>query len=153
MGLRRKTWVIRSCVSLIALLLLCFSQVAVGQKQSQSISHIFRSMELQGLDTRQPLLYGYFFYDKDTLNLKSLEHALLQEAYKLVRLDAVSDTEYILHVEKVEVHSPQSLTEREQDLRKLAMQHNVRLYDGWDVGNVDPKKALITEAQFTSAIN
>jgi tetratricopeptide (TPR) repeat protein len=110
-------------------------------------------MELQGVDTRQPLLYGYFFYDKDTSHLKSLEFALLHDAYKLVRLDAVSDTEYILHVEKVEVHTPQSLEVRERQLRSIATQYKVRLYDGWDVGNIDPKKPLITEEQFTTAVN
>lgn len=145
-------WFTANRLAIIAAFLLCCSGEAKGQKQS-SIEGVFRSMELQGLDTRQPLLYGYFFYDKDTSHLKSLKLALLHDAYKLVRLEPVSDTEYILHVEKIEVHTPQSLAVREQELRRTAAQYNVRLYDGWDVGNVDPKKPLITEAQFTTAIS
>jgi len=109
--------------------------------QASSIS-IFEKMKQGGVDTNQPLLYGFFFFDDDEKKLEPLKEQLLTEGYTFVRMEATEKAGYILHVEKIEVHTPQSLLEREKYLFKLAEKHHVELYDGWDVGNPDPTKPL-----------
>jgi hypothetical protein len=54
MNSRRRMWLKGNCITLVAVLLLCFPGDARGQKHA-TIEGLFRSMELQGVDTRQPL--------------------------------------------------------------------------------------------------
>ena len=42
-----------------------------------------------------------------------------------------------LHVEKTEVHTPDSLHERNQALYRFAEEHGLDAYDGMDVGAID----------------
>ena len=101
-------------------------------------------MELQGVDTKKTLLYGYFFYDKDKSKLENLKNELLKDNYKLVRLEMTEKKVFILHVEKVEIHTRASLLDRENQLEKLSKKFKIVTYDGWDVGNAEPTKPLVT---------
>lgn len=127
--------------------LLCVTSCAPVQDDEKQahIDTIFDEMELQGVDTKKPLLYGYYFYDQDQSTLEKLKDELLKDKYKLVRLEKTEDQEFILHVEKVEIHSRASLLERENQLEKLSKTFQVASYDGWDVGNPDPTKPLISK--------
>jgi tetratricopeptide (TPR) repeat protein len=109
-------------------------------------------MELQGVDTKRPLLYGYFFYDKEQSKLEKVKKELVQTDYKLVRLEMTEEQEYILHVEKIETHSRTSLLGREDQLDKLANKYKVT-YDGWDVGNADPTKPLVSVDNFATSLD
>jgi tetratricopeptide (TPR) repeat protein len=120
------------------------SRAQVKERQS-NINSIFDKMELQGVDTKKPLLYGYFFYDRDKLKLEKLKDELVKDNYKLVRLELTEKQEFILHVEKIEIHSRASLLERENQLDKLSISFKVATYDGWDVGNADPTKPLVSQ--------
>lgn len=135
-------------------ILVNFVSCSTGQdKEKQAnINSIFDKMELQGVDTKKPLLFGYFFYDKDQSKLEKLKDELLKENYQLVRLEKTEKPAFILHVEKVEIHSRSSLLERETQLNKLAKKFQVELYDGWDVGNADPTKALVTNDNFEKSL-
>ena len=97
------------------------------------------------MDTKKPLLYGYFFYDQDQSKLAELKDELLKDNYKLVRLEKAEDQEFVLQVEKVEIHSRASLLERENQLEQLSKTFQVASYDGWDVGNPDPTKPLVSK--------
>lgn len=125
--------------------LLCITRCSTVQdnERQTNINSIFDQMELQGVDTKKPLLYGYFFYDQDQSKLAELKDELLKDNYKLVRLEKAEDQEFILHVEKLEIHSRASLLEREIQLDQLAKTFQVASYDGWDVGNPDPTKPLV----------
>ncbi len=127
--------------------LLSFVSCSTAQdKERQSnINSIFDKMELQGVDTKKPLLYGYFFYDREKLKLEKLKDELVKDNYKLVRLELTEKQEFILHVEKVEIHSRASLFKRENQLDKLSKTFKVGTYDGWDVGNADPTKPLVSQ--------
>lgn len=109
------------------------------------IDTIFDEMELQGVDIKKPLLYGYYFYDKDQSKLEKLKDELLKDKYRLVRLEKAEDQEFLLQVEKVEIHSRASLLERENQLEQLSKTFQVASYDGWDVGNPDPTKPLVSK--------
>ena len=119
------------------------SPVQDNERQT-NINSIFDKMELQGVDTKKPLLYGFYFYDQDQSKLEKLKDELLKGKYKLVRLEKAEDQEFVLQVEKVEIHSRASLLERENQLEQLAKTFQVASYDGWDVGNPDPTKPLVS---------
>jgi acetamidase/formamidase len=44
--------------------------------------------------------------------------------------------EYLLHIDKVETHTPESLAERNVEFQKLATEHEIGSYDGWEFGEV-----------------
>jgi hypothetical protein len=107
----------RKIIAVFFALLSITSCAPVQDNERQTnINSIFDQMELQGVDTKKPLLYGYFFYDQDQSKLAELKDELLKDKYKLVRLEKAEDQEFILHVEKVEIHSRASLLEREIEL-------------------------------------
>lgn len=142
-------------VFLFLFILLNFSSCLTAQQKERqaNINSIFDKMELAGVDVTKPLLYGYFFYDKDKSKLEKFKDELLKEHYKLVRLEMTERKDYILHVEKVEVHSRVSLLEREQQLDKLSKTFHIAIYDGWDVGNADPTKPLVSSDNFSKSLD
>jgi len=57
--------------------------------------------------------------------------------YRIVDLHSAEDgATHVLHVERVERHSPRSLDRRNQELDALAESSGVASYDGMDVGPV-----------------
>jgi tetratricopeptide (TPR) repeat protein len=126
--------------------------IAQDKNREADINSIFDKMELQGVDTKKPLLYGYFFYDKEKSKLDRVKEELVQANYKVIRFEMTEKQEYILHVEKIETHSRISLLERENQLDKLAKKYEVT-YDGWDVGNADPTKPLVSTDTFAKSLD
>lgn len=139
----------------LIIILINFASCSLAQDKEReaNINSIFDKMELQGVDTKKPLLYGYFFYDNDKLKLEKLKDELVKDKYKLVRLEKIEKQEFILHVEKVEIHSRASLLERENQLDKLSKTFQVAKYDGWDVGNADATKPLISKDSFDKSLD
>lgn len=119
----------------------------------ERIRHLFERMEAQGVDLTKPHLYGYFFFDKERRGLERLSEELLKDGYKLVNLEQIEESRFRLHIEKVETHTPESLYERGLVLTKIASKYSIDVYDGWDVGNVDPSKALVTNEAFRAFVN
>lgn len=136
-----------------ALLSITSCSTLQDNERQANINSIFDKMELQGIDLQQPLLYGYFFYDKDKSKLEKLKDKLLKDNYKLVRLEKTEEQEFVLHVEKVEIHSRASLLERENQLDQLSKTFQVATYDGWDVGNADPTKPLLSDDSFKKSMD
>jgi Regulator of ribonuclease activity B len=84
-----------------------------------------------------PMLWGYFFFDPSEARLRPLRDRLVGEGYRFVDLGPTDEGHlYRLHVERVEIHSPQSLYERNAVLEELADEFEVERYDGMDVGPV-----------------
>lgn len=136
----------RKIIALFFALLSIMSCSSLQDNEKQEhIDTIFDEMELQGVDIKKPLLYGYYFYDQDQSKLEKLKNELLKDQYKLVRLEKAENQEFLLQVEKVEIHSRASLLERENQLEQLSKTFQVASYDGWDVGNPDPTKPLVSK--------
>jgi hypothetical protein len=53
-----------------------------------------------------------------------------------------SSGKYMLHVERVEIHRPDTLAKRNVAVSQLAPQWEVRAYDGWDAGQVEAVAAI-----------
>lgn len=91
-------------------------------------------------DLTKPLLWGYFFTDKSKEKLKASGSLLEKQGYRFVDIYQAKDENnkvldyWWLHVEKVEVHTADSLYERNMSFYKFADQQALKSYDGMDVG-------------------
>jgi tetratricopeptide (TPR) repeat protein len=118
-----------------------------------NIDEIFTKMELQGIKTNSEMLYGYFFYGKNKKQLEKLGKALQKEDYQIVRLDEVTeDKTNILHIEKIEIQSRETLRNKKKKFKILAEKYNVE-YDGWDVGSKNPKEPITSQNKFIEYLN
>lgn len=102
-----------------------FSDIAAGSKWDMS----------------KPMLWGYFFTDASAEKLGVVTEVLKQAGYRFVdifepELDEGEEPYFFLHIEMEEVHSPQSLHERNAHLYALADRYELRSYDGMDVGPI-----------------
>ncbi len=90
-------------------------------------------------DMKSEMLWGYFFTDDNVEKLEACSERLTELGYHVVEIaegDEVDDP-WTLHVEKIEVHSPETLDRRNQELAALAEEMGLSSYDGMDVGPVD----------------
>jgi hypothetical protein len=98
------------------------------------IESIFQQMETQSKwNTKAKLLWGYFFFDADKAKLQKLSAQLANEGYREVEL-FFNDHTYTLHIEKAELHTPQTLFDRNNYFSSLAKKNCIKTYDGFDVG-------------------
>ncbi len=82
-----------------------------------------------------PLLWGYFFFDPSAEALELAAMELHTAGYRVVHIEQVEgDSQFKLHVEKVETHSPASLFKRNTEFYALAARYRLASYDGMDVG-------------------
>jgi hypothetical protein len=90
-------------------------------------------------DMTGEMLWGYFFTDDAPEKLEVCAKRLTEMGYHLVEISEgdESDDPFTLHVEKIEVHSPETLDKRNQELAAFATEAGVGSYDGMDVGPVD----------------
>ncbi len=79
------------------------------------------------------LLWGYYFAADDRASLESLAVHLSGMGYRSIDLSQEKTGKYRLHVERLEMHTVESLTERNAALHVLGTQSGVE-YDGMDVG-------------------
>jgi len=106
-------------------------------------------------DVERPMLWGYFFIDSSPEKLERAAKELEQLGYRYVDIYLPDDDEddvdedrqdddegeggaehWFLHVEKEEIHTPESLHERNRQLYAFAEKHGLADYDGMDVGPV-----------------
>ena len=94
-------------------------------------------------DLSKPLVWGYFFTHGSRPALEAVVPLLQAQGYRVIALyledkDNRRDPDlWWLHVEKTEVHTPDSLHERNQALYRFAEEHGLDAYDGMDVGAID----------------
>jgi hypothetical protein len=101
----------------------------------------FEQIKKAGWDANSDLLWGYYFIDPDEERLRRLGQHLESLGFRFVEVsrfikDKDEADDYMLHVEKVEKHSPATLAKRNQEFRAIAAKYGVKAYDGWDVGEV-----------------
>ena len=81
-----------------------------------------------------PLLWGYFFTDRDAAKLRPLAKYLESTGYRVVQINPSDGTTFFLHVEKVELHTAVSLHALNTSFYGLAERFGIESYDGMDVG-------------------
>jgi len=107
----------------------------------QDLEEMFANMRAKTKwDVDGEMLWGYFFFDPDTNKLERVSQRLIASGYRLVQIYPTDDkSSCVLHVERVEKHTPQSLHARNGEFERLADEFNLECYDGMDVGPVMSK--------------
>lgn len=100
------------------------------------LEDMFSQMRLQSaMNVDGPLLWGYFFTDRDATKLRPVADHLASQGYRVVSIYPTDDgSTNFLHVEKVETHTPRSLDARNASFYALAERFGLETYDGMDVG-------------------
>ena len=84
------------------------------------------------------MLWGYFFTSADKAKLERAAENLVQSGYDLGGIfQAEDEPMFVLHVERVEKHTPETLFSRNQQLEAFATEYELDAYDGMDVNPVD----------------
>ena len=97
----------------------------------------FATMRAQGrINVDGPLLWGYFFLDPDRAKLESAAAELQSKGYRVVGIARAPGPRplFRLQVERVEVHTPESLYARDIELEGLVRRLHLASYDGMTVG-------------------
>ena len=102
----------------------------------EQLEQMFESMRTESKwNVDAPMLWGYFFTDSKMDPLREVAIHLTKEGYRYAGSHQADEKPtYVLHMEKVERHSPQSLYERNVYLDGVAKRFGVGAYDGMDVG-------------------
>jgi hypothetical protein len=90
-------------------------------------------------DMNEEMLWCYFFSDDDPEKLEACSDRLIEDGYHFVDLSEgdESDDPWTLQVAKIEVHTPDTLDLRNQQLEAIAKEMGLSAYEGMDVGPID----------------
>jgi len=109
--------------------------------ERQALVEMFDSIAERGeMDMSRPMLWGYFFTNRDPAALRAVIPNLQSDDYEFVDVyqsekDNPNDDDlWWLHVQRVEVHTVDSLFARNERLAEFASLHGIDSYDGMDVG-------------------
>jgi hypothetical protein len=86
-----------------------------------------------GFDVTKPLQWGFFFVARSPEALAPVRSKLEGLGYAYIEEHRGKDGSYWLQLAKVEIHSPESLHQRNQELYSFASNQPGVTYDGWDV--------------------
>ena len=114
------------------------------ESQLEGIREIYEIARTEdGWDVTGEMLYSFYFVDKSVEKLEKLEPYLEKQGYDFIGIFELGDNEtgestgeYLLHIDKVETHTPESLAERNVEFQKLADEYEIESYDGWEFGEV-----------------
>jgi hypothetical protein len=109
--------------------------------EREALAEMFESIAERGdWDMSKPMLWGYFFTNREPTALRAAIPDLQADDYEFVDL-YLSDKEnpsdddlWWLHVQRVEVHTVDTLLARNEGLSEFAANHAIDSYDGMDVG-------------------
>jgi len=124
---------------LFVVTLLFHTQIATAQSsqiQLAQLQAMFSDMRAKApWNVDGPLLWGYFFLDSKPSRLREAASELQAAGYKLVSVEEIPGKGvFRLHMEKVEIHTPETLHKRNGELYALAEKYGIASYDGMDVG-------------------
>ena len=114
------------------------------ESQLEGIREIFDEARREdNWNLNEEMLFSYYFVDKSVDKLEKLGLKLEADGYDFVDVFELGDEntdestgEYLLHIDKVETHTPESLAERNVEFQKLAEEFEIETYDGWEFGEV-----------------
>jgi len=114
------------------------------ETQIEGIKEIFDTAKNEdNWDLEGEMLYSYYFVDTDADKLEELGIELEEKGYEFLGIfelgeeDSEEPTgEFLLHIDKVEIHTPETLAKRNVEFSKLAEEKEIDSYDGWEFGEV-----------------
>jgi len=125
------------------LLILSAADVRSTEISREQLQAMFAQMQQRShWDLSKPLLWGYFFRSPTREPLEKAAPLLAAMGYRIIGVTPASGNAaptremYRLHVERIEVHSVDSLDARNHELYEFARANGIAIYDGMDVGPV-----------------
>jgi hypothetical protein len=114
------------------------------ESQLEGIREIFAEAKQEdNWNTDEPMLYSFYFVDKSVEKLEKLGLKLEADGYDFVDIFELGDEEtekptgeYLLHIDKIEVHTPESVAQRNVEFQRLADEFEIDIYDGWEFGEI-----------------
>lgn len=114
------------------------------ESQLEGIREIFAEAKQEdNWNTDEPMLYSFYFVDKSVDKLEKLGLKLEADGYDFIDIFELGDEEtekstgeYLLHIDKIEVHTPESVAQRNVEFQKLANEFEIETYDGWEFGEI-----------------
>jgi hypothetical protein len=126
-----------------ALLVLGAANAWSSNISREQLQTMFAQMQQQShWDLSKPLLWGYFFISPTREPLDKAAHLLAAMGYRVVGISPVGRSpspvpdRWRLHVDRVEIHTVDSLDARNHEFNDFARVNGIALYDGMDVGPV-----------------
>ena len=107
----------------------------------EKIEEMFSNMRVNGVNTDQIMLWGYFFTSTKKDKFDQIAKELKSKNFEFVEIFQAEDKSYWLHLERKEIHNAKSLYELDEELYAIADKYKI-IYDGFDVGNVDKDKPI-----------
>jgi regulator of RNase E activity RraB len=114
------------------------------ESQIETIREIFETAKREdNWNLDEPMLYSFYWVDEDVDKLEKLGLHLEKEGFDFVDVFELGDEEtneptgeYLLHIDKVGVYTPESLAEQNVKFQNLADEFEIETYDGWEFGEV-----------------
>ncbi|CAN5315675.1 hypothetical protein BH10ACI1_BH10ACI1_02400 [soil metagenome] len=114
------------------------------ESQLKGIREIFETAETEDKwNLKGEMLYSYYFVDESVEKLNELGEKLHSDGYDFIDVFELGDEEtdeptgeYLLHIDKEEIHTPESLAQRNVEFSNLAEEYEIESYDGWEFGEV-----------------
>ncbi len=114
------------------------------ESQLEGIREIFQTAKIEDdWNLEGEMLYSYYFVDEDVDKLEKLGLKLEADGYDFLDIFELGDEEtdestgeYLLHIDKIEIHTPESLAALNVEFAKLAEECEIASYDGWEFGEV-----------------
>ena len=114
------------------------------ESQLENIKEIFNDAKTEdGWNMAEEMLYSYYFVDTSVDKLEKLGLKLEADGYDFIDIFELGDEEtekstgeYLLHIDKVEIHTPETLAQRNVEFQKLTNEYEIETYDGWEFGEV-----------------
>jgi hypothetical protein len=112
------------------------------ESQLEEIREIFAEAKQEdNWNLDEPHLFTYYWVDTNVDRLEKLGNHLQSQGYDFVDVFELGDEEtekptgeFLLHIDKEEVHTPESLAARNVEFSSLAEEFGVETYDGWEFG-------------------
>lgn len=131
------------------------------ESQLAGIEEIFEEAEREdNWKADEEMLYSYYFVDTDVEKLEKLGDHLDAQGYDFIDIFELGDEatekptgEYLLHIDRVETHTPRSLATRNVEFTKLAEEFAISVYDGWEFGELDGEDDEDEEMQQNPLLN
>lgn len=117
------------------------------EAQIKEITEIFAEAEREeGWKVDGEMLYSYYFVDESIEKLEKLGLHLEKEDHDFLAIAELGDEEteeatgeYLLHLDRTEKHTPETLADRIDEFLKLAEEYEVE-FDGWEFGEEDDEE-------------
>ena len=114
------------------------------ESQLEGIRELFETARQEdGWDVTGEMLYSFYFVDQSVENLQKLGEYLETQDLDFIDIFEIGDEEtkqptgeYLLHIDKITSHTPETLAEANVAFQKLAEEYEIESYDGWEFGEV-----------------